>query len=731
MGTIDSIKSILTQSALDALYEKYHIPDNVHPELPGPNDRIRNSPTVICYCGRQGLSFRDLVPRPRFCSDRSSVQEADIMTWMKTVIRPSGLMMMRVGVLCLRPLFCSLVTISDLFLLYAEMNLFAFIHHADPTKVRIGEMEVREGEFSLLELTQDRVVLLAGVNDQENANFQGVGDDNVNEGGGNATVADQAEEGDHAIQDERVNIVRAEDGFPAIAAEKPRVQKKRRKADGASGSNHPPKKVRADHDAFGDVGHSTGGKSLAIIQELFEQSTLNVEVDVIAAATRATERSSMPPPSVLTAVVATTITVDATFALVHESGTGSVSRSIFRDSASPSTTEENIAGPSQPAVLEGQVAAFESAAVIKDTELASYHVQIAKMTQDLSNLQLSCDELSIKAASLESEKDKLIDQVSTLEGICSGLRDKVIGYKLFKDQIEAVQDEQVKVLSDKVVGLDADLMGMALHLDEEFYPRYLTTIAGRRRIFSRGLKLVVMKCLQSPEYLAALGGAIGRAIDKGMQDESTADIDHGIAGRGLAEVAAYNPTAEANYVASMNALSAVNFPLPAQLSSHKDASMYDLMDLLRLKGPAAETSEASQLQPSPDQLMLPIHRLEDQVVIGETSLSFFLDLAHARVQRLGGNVASRQLSISDALVPLIEPLSAENLVGEASTSEVPVMTTTTALSTTFIQANTVPSVVVTDHEVSGAGPSTEVPPPFKIMFEKEELETMPEHTTTS
>ncbi|GKA62296.1 hypothetical protein Tco_0761815 [Tanacetum coccineum] len=139
--------------------------------------------------------------------------------------------------------------------------------------------------------------------------------------------------------------------------------------------------------------------------------------------------------------------------------------------------------------------------------------------------------------------------------------------------------------------------------------------------------------------------------------------------------------------------------------------MSDLMDLLRLEGPVAETPEASQLQPSLDQLMLPIYRLEDQ--------------------RLVGNAASRQLSISDALVPLIEPLSAENLVGEASTFGVPVTATTTALSTTFIQASTIPSVPVTDHEVLGVGPSTEVPSPSKIVFEKEELETTPEHTTTS
>nr|GEX35760.1 hypothetical protein [Tanacetum cinerariifolium] len=109
-------------------------------------------------------------------------------------------------------------------------------------------------------------------------------------------------------------------------------------------------------------------------------------------------------------------------------------------------------------------------------------------------------------------------------------------------------------------------------------------------------------------YLAALGEAIGRAIDKGMQDGLAAGIDHGKLGRGLVDVATYNPSAEANYVSAVNAL--------------------------------PEVSEANQLQSLPEQLMLPIHRSEEQVVIGETSLSFSLDL------------------------------SAENLVGAASTSGV-------------------------------------------------------------
>nr|GEU36884.1 hypothetical protein [Tanacetum cinerariifolium] len=123
------------------------------------------------------------------------------------------------------------------------------------------------------------------------------------------------------------------------------------------------------------------------------------------------------------------------------------------------------------------------------------------------------------------------------------------------------------------------------------------------------------------------------------------------------------------------------------------------MGLLHLKDPIAEAPKAGQLQPSPEQLMLPIHRLEDQVVIEETSLSFSLDVANALV--------------------------------EASTFGLPVTSMTTALSTTFIQASIVPRVSVVDHDASGAGPSTKVPSPSKIVFEKEELETTPEHTAAS
>nr|GEW04073.1 hypothetical protein [Tanacetum cinerariifolium] len=173
----------------------------------------------------------------------------------------------------------------------------------------------------------------------------------------------------------------------------------------------------------------------------------------------------------------------------------------------------------------------------------------------------------------------------------------------------------------------------------------------------------------------------------------------------------------ANYVGAITALRAMDFPLLTQLESQKDASMTDIMDLLRLEDPAAVALEASHLQPSPEKLMVPIHRLKDQVVIRETFMAFSLDVAHTRIQRIRGDVAARRMSLTDVMVPLIEPLSVKSLTGEANSYRISTMAVTIALSTTLAQASTVPPA-----------PSTEVPP-LKIMFEQEELDTTPKHTS--
>ncbi|GKF64151.1 hypothetical protein Tco_0187599, partial [Tanacetum coccineum] len=52
-------------------------------------------------------------------------------------------------------------------------------------------------------------------------------------------------------------VIHIEDVVSATIAEKPKVQKRMRRAEGTSGSIHPPKKLTEDHDTSGDVGAST------------------------------------------------------------------------------------------------------------------------------------------------------------------------------------------------------------------------------------------------------------------------------------------------------------------------------------------------------------------------------------------------------------------------------------------------------------------------------------------
>nr|GEY59119.1 hypothetical protein [Tanacetum cinerariifolium] len=241
------------------------------------------------------------------------------------------------------------------------MDLFSFIHHANPTKVRIGEREVGEGEVPLLELTRGRVVSLAGVNEQRNQNNNVEGAGNQNDDAGNNVAGEGAADGQGVPGD--TGIIRIEDEVPVTIAEKAKVsQKKRKVVGGTSESDHPPKKLREDHDTSGDVGASNGGKSLVVIQELFERSTLNVEIGVTATATVHfvtsyvsltlelegwTSRILDPP--IMTTAVATTVAANMSSVPVPRVDDELVHASIFAVSATISTVGPDVAGTSQPA----------------------------------------------------------------------------------------------------------------------------------------------------------------------------------------------------------------------------------------------------------------------------------------------------------------------------------------------------------------------------------------------
>ncbi|GJV82815.1 hypothetical protein Tco_1522713 [Tanacetum coccineum] len=350
-----------------------------------------------------------------------------------------------------------------------------------------------------------------------------------------------------------------------------------------------------------------------------------------------------------------------------------------------------------------EVNALKERNAILEKERNALDVKVTDLEALVVGKERDLTDLNTQLTSVKSQNDKLVDRVHEIEIYSAGLQEKITVYDNCMEKLEKFQDDRMKVVNDKLAKLDADLAEMAFHLKERFYPHLLNTISDWRWLLTHGLKLFLVKCLNSSEYLTALGAAISRTIEKGMQSGLAAGIDHGREGRSLADVAAYNPDAEADFNSTLQKFHEVDFPLLAKLKSCKDASMKDIMNVLRLEGDLADAPGMNDLQPDIEQLKVPIYRSEDQVVLGETSLSFALSVSHSRVERIRENIAAQRSALVGVWTPLSKPISVTSLMGEASTPGVvpTASVTTTALSTTFASASSIPSISTYDYEIVG------------------------------
>nr|GEV46203.1 hypothetical protein [Tanacetum cinerariifolium] len=569
-----------------------------------------------------------------------------------------------------------------------------------------------------------------------------------------------------------------------VVVERPKCpRKKRQAATDASGSSHPPKKLRGGYGSSSEA--VICGKSPFALRELLASSVLNVKVGVAAvptlpmvhssvsatlehesgattdsitglnirtigaferfiisldssrhSSTHASEaegdsviRSAVVPP-MITETVVTSHAVN--IPLVSKMGvkvTSLVRASLFQDSDSTKTMKADIAGPSYSAKQDLSMGSrelnFETLHQIRKMDyhylFTVFNMGTACQTCLNAKVKMRTEYYLSERKRLESEYEKQANLLKVGDAEIKSLKAQLLLKETeaakavhLRTQIEEFQDAQMNIVNDKVEKLDADLLEMALHLEEIFYPHLLNTIAGQRWLLTHGLKLAVVKCLNSPEYLSALGAAISRAIEKGVQDGISAGIDHGNAGRSLEDVTAYNPSAEADYTFALQRIHEVDFPLLVELKSHKDASTADVMVLLRLEGPLTDAPGMSDLQPNIEQLKLPIRCLKDQVIFGETSLLVALDVTHSRVERIRENVAAQRMPVTIA--------------------------TTTALSVTFASASTIPSITIEDYEIvgtdgledaQGSGQGEAVSFLNTIEFEKEELDATPEHDPPS
>ncbi|GJS79596.1 hypothetical protein Tco_0729477 [Tanacetum coccineum] len=337
--------------------------------------------------------------------------------------------------------------------------------------------------------------------------------------------------------------------------------------------------------------------------------------------------------------------------------------------------------------LQDEVNVLKERSTILKKEQNALDVKVTDLEASVVGKERELTSLNAQLTSVKSQNDNLVDQV----------------YEDCMGQLEKFQDGQMKEVNDKFDKLYAHFIEMALHLEERFYPHLLTTISGRRWLLTHGMELAITKCLHSLEYLSALGAAIGKAIEKCMQDRLAAGITHGKEDRELTDVVAHNTSAKADYVSALQQLQDVNFSLLADLKSNKDASVETVMNILRLEDPLAEKLGLGELQPHVDQLMVPIHCSPDQVVLGASALSLALDVSSSRVWKIKENIANHRSALRDVFVPLAEPLSITALTCTEGTYNIILATadTTTTLSITFASANTIAPISVYDYEVMG------------------------------
>ncbi|GJW20641.1 hypothetical protein Tco_0031263 [Tanacetum coccineum] len=187
----------------------FHIPEEVHPILPNQNDTMHERPA-----GKIGLYTRFF--------DYANFR-LPLSTFLVDVLRNF------------------------------EMDIFAFIHTPDPTKVRVVERERNEDEPRLLDTTIVRTIQLL-------------------------LVAP-----DHAESDLEANpVVEAVNTIVEVVAPvQPRRQGKRKFVVVDAGrASHPPKKLREYHGTPSRA--SVGGKHWSMIKRLLAGAVLNTEVVVAA-----------------------------------------------------------------------------------------------------------------------------------------------------------------------------------------------------------------------------------------------------------------------------------------------------------------------------------------------------------------------------------------------------------------------------------------------------------------
>nr|GEU92180.1 kinase-like domain-containing protein [Tanacetum cinerariifolium] len=503
-----------------------------------------------------------------------------------------------------------------------DMDLFSLICAPNPTKVKTGTCPRVAYEVLLLTVTASRVIEMedpAAATDSsrvpstierspldfanENPSQQSTGPEDQ----GQEAVAPEVPPPENVIT---TGVAPEAGQAKGIAATGPHAVKERRKRgnDGVD-TNAPPKVLRIDHADPRPTESTHEGKSLAAI-ELGMGSTRPVP------ASQGTPVDVSDPDPLSFADPQSRPSADVT-----QSSKGAA---VAGDPESENTSFTSMVGspesiyrpewgitngclldaPEALAMGSEQRLRFEQEGkLLKKSvaQVARRDKRIQAMENEIKNLEALLEAETDMKKVAEGRSAELSKELENMRALFSDLQvsnnrlsqpmstlqEQVMGEEKLKSAFEEFKQHEDNRVEQRCAEIDARLDALSIDFNEELYLHMLTAIAGHRR--SQTL------CRQG--------------IAKGMNEGLKHGVEHGKANLSLKTIEAYDPEAEAKYIAALHALKDLKYPIVDQLESLKDAPMDVMMASLYLESDTGDDALQwiRELRPSSSQLTTPVY----------------------------------------------------------------------------------------------------------------------------
>nr|GEV66128.1 hypothetical protein [Tanacetum cinerariifolium] len=606
---LETAENTISHEYLLEFTSEYGIPETLHPELPGPEDRIVDFPEGIVGVYTRFFEV-DVIQQKAWEEHSPMLHQA---TGLSQKLEQPLLLGRRESVPDRRGL-------ADECLQRRDASWEHVLHRGKDWKPL-----TRPHEVPLLTLTAARVIEMdapATTTDSSGvpSTIERSPLDFVHEAGA-------SDQGTVALEMPPSEDVPATYALVASQAEEtastnpPAALESRKRDREGPDVNAPPKSLRRDHADPRPSGSSHGGKSLAAIQ-LGLASTVRVPDDAPAGVSDPDPLSYADPPSSQGTATAGDPEYENASSPVEIGSPASIYRPEW-DVANGSLLDtpeacqdlvDHVAPPGyfselrhmhneeflrqynvnlarQVAMRSQLCLRFEQEAKLlrkSVAQVARRDKRIQARELEIKNLEAR---LKIEADMKKAAEDKNARLIQELEDIRARFSDLQVSNEHLSQQVTTLQEqfsgeEKLKVafeefkryednrVEQRCAELDARLDALSIYFDEELYPHMLTAIAGRGWVIRHGLRLAVMKYGESLEMRQAFADVVFAGIAKALQ-----------------------------------ALRDLNYPLMDQLEGLKDAPIDVIMAALYLESDTG--GDAPQyirdLRTSSSQLTIPVY----------------------------------------------------------------------------------------------------------------------------